>query len=84
MQCKNCFYWKRDFLWHKRNPVSKDERKMGECYHSPPEVMQTLIPAVIRLSGYGLLRSKQEEYQMRPITEECDFCAFFKQKKKRK
>lgn len=76
--CKQCKWWVRDWDWAKGDP--REERIMGDCYFAPPVLCQTLIPAVIRTSGYGQLRAKQEHYQMWPVVSSTSFCANFKKK----
>ena len=75
--CKKCNYWVRDWDWD-----STDKRIMGNCHFAPPYLCQTLIPAVIRDSGYSQLKVKQEQFQLRPIVQSTSFCANFKQKGK--
>lgn len=81
-ECKNCLYWKIDIKWSPRD--DKEKRIMGDCYFNPPVLCQTLIPAVIRASGYIALRDKQPMFQMRPLTESDSFCSNFVKKKKKK
>ena len=79
-RCSKCLYWIKDEEWGQR---IVDKRDMGDCFYYPPKVCQTLIPAVIRTSGYDLLREKQEKYQMRPVTSGTDFCSNFESKKEK-
>ena len=79
--CKFCEYWRRDWEWE---IFYKSDEAVGDCYHSPPVLCQTLIPEVIRKSGYGLLRKHQRDFQMRPLTSSDDFCSNFKNKEVKK
>jgi len=75
-KCRNCTYWKRDWEWEIH---FKSDEKVGDCCYDPPVLCQTLIPEIIRKSGYGLLRKHQRDFQMRPLTEANDYCSKYKE-----
>lgn len=76
--CKKCKWWKEAIDMDPADP-----RLLGDCYHDPPVLCQTLIPAVIRATGFQHLRWKQEKFQMRPVTEWSDICSKFQRKVKK-
>ena len=80
-RCSKCYWWKHDPQWNKDE--LEDKRMMGDCYFYPPTLLQTLIPAVIRDSGYGRLRMKQERFQCRPVVSEKDCCSNFTKGKRK-
>lgn len=74
--CGKCKFWIRDYKWddtlHK-----KDKRKMGICHFKPPKLCQNLIPFIVREKGLNNLKNKLEMFQIRPVTENTDFCGYF-------
>lgn len=69
-KCKTCVYWVLDKKWTK-----PDGKKWGICCFDPPQLLQILIPTVVRESGLTNIKEKKARFQMRPSTTSNEFCS---------